>query len=62
MDRYEMPDDLRVVVVRFAEAVAAARIEVTSSDLDMALPQREYSSQEIEAINAYLAEQGIHLF
>jgi len=61
MDPYEMPDDLRAAVVRFAEAAAPARFELTHFDLNIALPQREYSAQEIEAMLNYLGERGIHL-
>jgi hypothetical protein len=61
MNRHELPDDVRAAAVRVAEAAASARIEVTFADLEMALPDRRFSSQEIEAINAYLAEHGIHL-
>jgi len=55
------PHDLRAAVVRFAEAAAPARFELTYFDLNIALPQREYSAQEVEAMLNYLGERGIHL-
>jgi hypothetical protein len=61
VDRYEMPDDLRAAVVRFAQAAAPARIQLTDFVLNMALPQRELSAQEIEAALNYLGERGIFL-
>jgi hypothetical protein len=48
-------------MVRCAEAVAQPRTPVTSVDLDIALPQREYSSEGAEVILTYLAERGIRL-
>jgi len=61
MDWRELPDDLRMPVIRFVEAAGPARLELTSCDLNMALPRREISTQEIEAVMSYLAEHGIHL-
>jgi hypothetical protein len=61
MDFDDLPDAVRAAVARFAEAAAGARILLTNADLDFALPQREYSSGEVEAILSYLAEHGVHL-
>ncbi len=61
MDWRELPDDVRMAVMRFTEAAGNTRLDLTYFDLDMALPRREYSAQQIEAVLSYLAQHGIHL-
>lgn len=61
MDWRDLPDDIRMPLMRFVEAACPARIELTSFDLQMVLPSCEISAPEVEVILAYIAEHGIQI-
>jgi hypothetical protein len=62
MARKDLPPDLQLAVARFAQAAIDARwFDLTASDLNMALPARELSTDEVEAVMAYLDERGIRI-
>jgi hypothetical protein len=61
MDWRDLPDDLRTLIMRLVDAAGRARFELTSFDLNMALPHREIRTEEVEAVMACLTEHGIQL-
>jgi hypothetical protein len=62
MAKRGLPPDLQLAVARFAQAAIDARwFDLTASDLNMALPARELSTNEVEAMMAYLDERGIRI-
>ena len=57
----DLPSDVREVLTRFVEAADPAIFLLTDFDLNVVLPKREYSVEEVEAVLTFLSLHGISI-